>query len=54
MKFILFAILLIAFIWASNDDYKHEVMEEQAYINNVCMGYWPDYKDLNPSCEVKE
>ena len=32
-------------------DYEDEVLQEKHYIEMVCAGHWPDYKDISPECE---
>ena len=40
------AILLLASSW----DYHDARAEAQHYQDMVCGGYWPDYKDMRPTC----
>ena len=44
-------IIAIAFLWVSNEDYKHEVEMENQYREMVCAGHWPDYWQTNPNCK---
>ena len=32
-------------------DYEDEVLQEKHYIEMVCAGHWPDYKEISPECE---
>lgn len=43
-------IVLITIACFGNSDYENELLLENQYSQNVCAGYWPDYKDLRPNC----
>ena len=45
------AAVVAALLWASSQDYDHEVTMSEEYRYNVCLGYWPDYDNLKPNCE---
>jgi hypothetical protein len=48
---ILLIITVIAVIgWVSNQDFEHQQQISQEYTQNVCGGFWPDFKDLRPKC----
>ena len=32
-------------------DYEDEVLQQTHYIEMVCDGHWPDYKEITPECE---
>jgi hypothetical protein len=37
-----------------NMDLEDALLKERHYIEMVCAGNWPDYKDLSPECEDKD
>lgn len=43
--------VVAAVLWVSSMDYSHEVSISKEYQYNVCNGYWPDFKNLNPDCK---
>lgn len=43
--------LLITYVIVSNMDYNDEIEEERKYINFVCNGYYPNYKNLPINCK---
>jgi len=43
---LLFILMMISSTMSFND----ELLEENQYIDNVCKGVWPDFKNLTPSC----
>ncbi len=48
---ILLTIAVIAVIgWVGNQDFEHQQQISQEYTQNVCGGFWPDFKDLRPKC----
>jgi len=48
---ILIAITVIAVIGLiGNQDFSHEQQISKEYAENVCGGFWPDFKDLKPKC----
>ena len=48
---ILLTITVIAVIgWVGNQDFEHQQQISQEYTQNVCDGFWPDFKDLRPKC----
>lgn len=48
---ILLTITVIAVIgWIGNQDFEHQEQISQEYTQNVCGGYWPDFRDLKPKC----
>jgi len=36
-----------------NMSLEDALLEERHYVEMVCAGSWPDYKDLSPECEDK-
>ena len=51
LKTFAFTGLLIALVLiASSISYEDEVADERHYIEMVCSGAWPDFKNLNPEC----
>jgi len=44
-------IFLIALGLVGNADYEDELAEEAFYVEMVCDGKWPDYKELGVTCE---
>ena len=52
---LLFAATVIAlYLVVSTHDYHSEVRAERAYVQNVCSGVWPNYKNLNLDCTSNE
>jgi len=48
---ILLTIAIIALIGiVGNQDFEHQEQISQEYTQNVCGGYWPDFRDLKPKC----
>ena len=48
---ILIVITVIAVIGLiGNQDLSHEQQISKEYAENVCGGFWPDFKDLKPKC----
>ena len=45
---LLITVLLFGFVGEA--DYEDVLAEEAFYIEMVCKGKWPDYKNLEPSC----
>ena len=45
---LLITVLLFGFV--GDADYEDVLAEEAFYIEMVCEGKWPDYKNLEPSC----
>lgn len=43
-------LLLAALAWASTMDYQDELAEERRYIEFVCDGTWPNYKNIKLEC----
>ena len=51
---ILIGLSVVAVIgMVGQSDFKHEQVMSKEYRDNVCGGYWPDYKSLKPSCGSK-
>ena len=48
---ILFVTVIIFYGLLGQEDYKLEAAEHENYISMVCSKAWPDYKNINPSCE---
>ena len=44
-------ITTFAILFVGTSDFKEEQKMQAVYIDNVCNKVWPDYKELNPSCE---
>ena len=44
-------IFLIVLGLVGNADYEDELAEEAFYLEMVCDGKWPDYKELGVTCE---
>jgi len=44
-------IFLIVLGLVGNADYEDELAEEAFYVEMVCDGKWPDYKELGVTCE---
>lgn len=42
---------LIVLGLVGNADYEDELAEEAFYVEMVCDGKWPDYKELGVTCE---
>lgn len=42
--------LAIAIGMVGQADFEHEQVIDATYVSNVCGGYWPDYKEINPKC----
>jgi hypothetical protein len=49
-KILIGAGLLIVVGLIGNSDFEHEQSIDAHYVSNVCNGYWPDYKEINPKC----
>ena len=47
------AAILLALGWIGNQDYQDELIEEQRYLEDVCSGIYPDFKNLQPQCSIK-
>ena len=45
--------ILILIAWAGDGDFDEEERQAKYYKHNVCLGVWPDYKNLNPDCGNK-
>ena len=45
--------VVVAIGLAGQADFKHEQVMSKEYRDNVCGGYWPDYKSLKPFCGSK-
>lgn len=45
---VVLALLLLGFV--SNMDYEDELAEQAFYEEMVCLGHWPDYKNLGVVC----
>lgn len=45
--------ILLALGWIGNQDYQDELIEEQTYLEDVCDGIYPDFKNLKPQCTNK-
>ena len=53
MRPIIFAVLAVMLIvMVGSMSYQDEIEAERVYVENVCAGAWPDYRDLKPDCEV--
>ena len=48
---VLTLIFIAALGWIGKTDYQDELDEEQRYIEFVCDGTWPDYRNLEPECK---
>ena len=44
------SVTVLLFGVVGNADYEDALAEEAFYIEMVCEGKWPDYKNLEPSC----
>jgi hypothetical protein len=54
IKLITVALAVVgAFLFLGTQDYKERQQQEKQYKEMVCNGYWPDYKKVKPTCEVK-
>ena len=49
-SFLIIAALLVAFGLVGEMDYQDEVQQMAYYEKMVCSGHWPNYKDLEVSC----
>ena len=47
------AAILLALGLIGNQDYQDELIEEQRYLEDVCLGIYPDFKNLKPQCTNK-
>ena len=47
------AAILLALGWIGNQDFQDELIEEQRYLEDVCDGIYPDFKNLKPKCSNK-
>ena len=45
---VVLALLLLGFV--GNMDYEDELAEQAFYEEMVCLGHWPDYKNLGVVC----
>ena len=53
MKPIIFAVLFFMLIvMVSSMSCQDEIEVERVYVENVCAGAWPDYRNLKPDCEA--
>lgn len=51
-KTVFWIIALLGFLGIVGQmDYEDEIIAEQQYIQDVCNGVYPDYLELNPSCD---
>jgi len=50
IKLLLAATVVALYLVVSTHDYHSEVIAERAYVQNVCSGVWPNYKNLNLDC----
>jgi hypothetical protein len=39
------------FGWASSMDYEQAMLDQAVYVQFVCEGTYPDYKNLEPECD---
>ena len=44
-------VMLLLFGLAGGSDYQEELKTQQVYIDNVCDGVWPNYKELEIDCD---
>jgi len=52
LRAILLTMIFIAVLgYIGETDYQDELADERRYIEFVCDGVWPDYRNLNPECE---
>ena len=49
-NFSILAAILLALGWIGNQDFQDELIEEQRYLEDVCDGIYPDFKNLKPKC----
>ena len=54
IKLLLAAAAIGLYFVVSTHDYHSEVKAERAYVQNVCSGVWPNYKNLNLDCTSNE
>lgn len=47
----LLVLLLIILGVAGQADYHAQQFEDKEYVEMVCRGDWPDYKNWKPACE---
>lgn len=45
---VVLALLMLGFV--GNMDYEDELAEQAFYEEMVCLGHWPDYKNLGVVC----
>jgi hypothetical protein len=49
---LLVALLFILLLsWAGNADYEEAVRQERQYIDDVCFGFRPDWKNQQVTCK---
>ena len=50
-KIILAAVITVAFVWLSNDEFNHDLKQAEQYNQDVCAGLIPNYDNIEPTCE---
>ena len=50
LKILLVGLVLAGLSYASSVDLQMALDEERHYAENVCAGYWPNYKGNNIKC----
>ena len=51
LKFIPLLAIPLVLLFVGRGDYEDELQAEAFYSEMVCSKLWPDYKQLNPTCE---
>ena len=42
---------VVALGWVGSSDMEDQIAQDDLYVDMVCDGKWPDYKNLQPECK---
>ena len=51
--FLVALLFILLLSWAGNADYEEAVRQERQYIDDVCFGFRPDWKNQQVTCKEK-
>jgi hypothetical protein len=49
--FLVALLFILLLSWAGNADYEEAVRQERQYIDDVCFGFRPDWKNQQVTCK---
>ena len=51
VEFLIALLFILLLSWAGNADYEEAVRQERQYIDDVCFGLRPDWKNQQVTCK---